>query len=58
MLKFLAILTFAVTAFCMIFAKDSYINRELETYQRTLHEPWMHRLVLLKYKPRKSLNFT
>lgn len=46
----LIVLAFAVGLFCMIFAKDSYVNRELRAYQRTIREPWMRRLVLLMYK--------
>lgn len=46
----LIVLTFAVGLFCMIFAKDSYANRELLAYQRSIREPWMRRLVLLMYK--------
>lgn len=32
------------------FAKDGYINRELRAYQKTLDEPWLDRLTVLKYK--------
>ena len=45
MLYFLAILTFFVGAIGMLFAKDSYVNRELDVYQRGLNEPWIHRFV-------------
>lgn len=37
---------------CIAFAKDSYINRELLAYQKIINEPWLHRLVALKYKPK------
>lgn len=49
MLYFLSILIFIVAIFLMVFAKDSYINKELESYQLTLNEPWIHRIIALKY---------
>lgn len=45
------VIVFAVAAFCMLFARDSYANRELSVYQRTVNEPWMERLVALIYGP-------
>ena len=46
---FLVLLVFVVSVFVMIFSKDSYINAELAAYQKTLREPWIHRVVALKY---------
>lgn len=43
------LLVFAFTIFTMVFAKDGYINSELTAYQKTIVEPWIHRLVALKY---------
>lgn len=45
------IVVFAIAAACMLFARDSYANRELAAYQRTINEPWMNRLVALLYVP-------
>lgn len=45
------IIVFAIAAACMLFARDSYANRELAAYQRTINEPWMNRLVALLYVP-------
>lgn len=50
----LVFLLFFVTLFCLVFAKDSYINQELLAYQRTLNEPWMHRVIALKYASSNS----
>lgn len=33
----------------MLFAEDSYINKELVAYQRNNVQPWIHRIVALKF---------
>lgn len=43
-------LIFAIALLFMVFAKDGYINSELEAYQKTILQPWIHRVVALKYK--------
>nr|DBA13117.1 TPA: gp58-like protein [Oryctes rhinoceros nudivirus] len=43
------LLTFAIALFLMVFAKDGYMNMELTAYQKTIVEPWIHRVVALKY---------
>lgn len=45
----LLLLVFAMTLLLMVFAKDGFINSELNAYQKTIVEPWLHRLVALKY---------
>lgn len=46
----ITVLIFAICCGLMIFAHDGYINSELSAYQRTINEPWIHRLVALLYK--------
>ncbi|ATZ81521.1 GrBNV_gp58-like protein [Drosophila innubila nudivirus] len=50
MLFIVLLLIFAIALFALIFAKDSYINMELDAYQQTLREPWLERIVALTYK--------
>ncbi|AYP97983.1 GrBNV gp58-like protein-like protein [Mauternbach virus] len=50
MLFIVVLLIFAIALFGLIFAKDSYINMELNAYQKTLREPWLERIVALIYK--------
>jgi hypothetical protein len=48
----LYILTFIIFAFAlgmMVFANDGYLNSELDAYQRCLKEPWLERIVALRY---------
>lgn len=45
----LLLLTFACALLLMTFARDSYINSELRAYQRTINEPWIDRIVALRY---------
>jgi hypothetical protein len=45
----LLLLTFAIALLLMIFSRDSYINSELRAYQRTIDEPWLDRVVALRY---------
>jgi len=42
-----------MSLFGLIFAKDSYINRELDAYQKTLAEPWLDRVVALLHNTRE-----
>lgn len=46
----LALLVFFIAILLIVFSKDGYINRELAAYQRTINEPWINRIVALKYK--------
>lgn len=45
----LALVITIIAISIIFFAKDSYINSELNAYQTCLQKPWLHRLVLLKY---------
>lgn len=45
----LALVITIIAIVSIFFAKDSYINTELNVYQTCLQKPWLHRLVLLKY---------
>ena len=49
MLEFILFAGFFVLAFLMLFAPDSYINKELAAYDTTIVKPWIPRLVALKY---------
>lgn len=46
----IAILVFFLSLLLLVFAKDSYINRELDAYQKTINEPWIDPVVALTYK--------
>jgi hypothetical protein len=43
-------LVFTIGLICIVFAKDSYINKELRAYEKVVNEPWLDRIVALKYK--------
>lgn len=45
----LAVLVFFAALVFITYARDGYLNSELNAYQRTLREPWLDRIVLLTY---------
>ncbi|ABO45391.1 unknown [Gryllus bimaculatus nudivirus] len=45
----LLILVLFISAILMLFASNSYANKELSTYQICLRNPWLNRNVYLAY---------
>lgn len=50
----IVLIVFFISTLCMLFAKDSYINKELTVYQETLRNPWLDRIVVLAYNGSRS----
>ncbi|UDM55388.1 gp58-like protein [Phenacoccus solenopsis nudivirus] len=48
MLYLLTILVFLIVLLSMLFAKDSFINREVDVYNVQIQQPWLDRVILLK----------
>lgn len=46
----LLMLVFALTLVFMLFAKDGFINSELDAYQKVLNNPWLEPIVALRYR--------
>ncbi|KAI5630629.1 OrNVorf76-like [Venturia canescens] len=55
MLFMLALLVFVLTLCGLFFAKDSFINREMQVYQKQLQEPWLMRRPLMAYNGTRRL---
>lgn len=49
------LLTCAIALVLMLFAPDGYINSELNAYQQTVANPWLHRIVALRYRTPQEL---
>lgn len=50
MLYVLTFVAFFFVIFFMIFAEDGYLNAELSAYERTIREPWIDRVIALRYR--------
>lgn len=49
MLYLVAFIIFFSIIFSMIFAEDGYLNAELNAYERTIREPWIDRIIAMRY---------